>query len=329
METVLSIIIAVHNNQNTIKRCINSFYEKIKNNHKIEVICINDHSTDKSLEIISKYKKIKVFNSPKHGLGPSRNCGIKHANAKFIWFIDADDELCGETIDDNLIESIRLSDTDLFLLGVEKVTNRGNKYLVNKVSGIFYFNKNIKGVKEIFLNNIFNNSWNKLYKRELIQKNNLKFDDVSSVEDILFNCKYLEAANNITVINKVFYKYYIYSKTSTKWNWMSDKLDVSVDMLEKLLKLSEKNSSVNRTLISKIATDTLIGNEINNFISKENELINFTEYKNKFRTNKMKFIRKHSNILSSRDIIYFIKACIANSAILSYLYVKKMVISKH
>ncbi|MHC5519919.1 glycosyltransferase [Limosilactobacillus vaginalis] len=50
----MSIIIAVHNNERTLKKCIDSFYNKIKNNDKVEVICINDHSTDSS---ISRYCK--------------------------------------------------------------------------------------------------------------------------------------------------------------------------------------------------------------------------------------------------------------------------------
>lgn len=325
MNVLLSIIIAVHNNEGTLMKCIDSFYDKVKDNSKIEVICINDHSMDESLNIIKQYEKIKIFNSPKHGLGPSRNCGIEHANAKYIWFIDADDELCIESIDNKFIALLESSNSDLFLLGVEKISENKNVYLVNKNSGNYQFNENSVDIKNLFLDNIFNNSWNKLYRKKVINTNNLKFDEVSSVEDILFNCKFLTVVNEVTVINKVFYKYYIYSKTSTKWSWQSDKLDVSVDMIEKINKLRKDNYSINRKLVSLIATDALIGNEINNFISSQESQMNFGTYKDMFNMQQMKFIRKYSSIFNSKNLSYFIKSCIANSAILSYLYVKKMI----
>ncbi|MHC5519918.1 glycosyltransferase [Limosilactobacillus vaginalis] len=175
------------------------------------------------LDIVKQYKKIKICNSPKYGLGPSRNCGIQNANAKYIWFIDADDELCDESIDNKFLTLLEKSDSDLFLLGVEKISQNKDVYLLNKNAGSYKFNENSEEIQNLFLDNIFNNSWNKLYRKKVIdQDKKCCFDEVSSVEDILFNCKFLTIANEVTVINKVFYKYYIYSKTSTKWRWQED-----------------------------------------------------------------------------------------------------------
>lgn len=325
LDVILSIIIAVHNNQNTLSRCIDSFYKNVKNMDEVEIICINDHSTDQSLKIISSYKKIKTYSSLMHGLSASRNCGIKNSRGRFIWFIDADDELCGNNINMDFIEQLKYSNSELFLLGVEKKAIKGkNKYLINKANGTYNFHKDCKEIRRLFKDNIINNSWNKLYKREIIINNDLFFDNVSSVEDILFNCKYLAVVNQITTISKLLYIYYIYSKTSTKWSWQEDKLSVSVNMLKKVEHLKRFSYSVNNGVVSSIATDTLIGNEINTFISEDNKTMNFRCYKNKFNSGEMKFIRQYSSLIYSSSFSYFVKSCIANSSLLSYLYVKKI-----
>lgn len=318
MTPILSIIIAVHNNQETLKRCIDSFYYKVEKLGNIEIICINDHSNDNSLRIINEYKNIEIFNSDKRGLGNSRNCGIKYSRGKYLWFIDADDEINEYALNKEFLRLLN-NDIELFLLGIEKISRSKTNVIINKYDGLYNIRNDSKKVKKLFIDNILNNSWNKIYRKEVIIKNHLKFDEVSSVEDILFNCKYLQHISTIYTLKEVFYKYYIYSNTSTKWNWEMDKLDVSILMLGTLKRAEKDNYAINNTVFSRVATDTLIGNEIN-IIDKLDD-INYKDYKKNFTSKKMKVLNSYCKY----SIIpkYLIKTIIAKSKLLSYIYVRR------
>lgn len=323
----LSIIIAVHNNSKTLKKCLDSFYNKVKTFKNVEIICINDHSSDSSIEIIKKYKNIRVFNSNKRGLGNSRNCGIEHSKGKFLWFIDADDEINGVELNNSFLEKLKNCKTEVILLGVEKINGKKQVFLVNKAEGIYSLHGDTSRNNSLFKDNIFNNSWNKLYKREIILKNNLKFDDVSSVEDIMFNCKFFYFVNTIYVFNRVFYKYYIYSKTSTKWHFEEDKLKVSINMINQLVKLEKRHSDfINKGLVIRIAVDTLIGNEINLYLLMDNNS-SFERYKRILNKNDLEPLKKYCKGHVD-DFHYYLKMTIANSPILSYLYIKRMISNK-
>ena len=85
----LSIIIPAYNAENYIEKCLNSIEDK----DSIEIIVINDGSTDKTMEILNKYKNIKIINNTNHGVSYSRNSGLKVASGKYIMFVDSDDYL--------------------------------------------------------------------------------------------------------------------------------------------------------------------------------------------------------------------------------------------
>lgn len=88
---LVSIIIPLFNKESSIKDTIISVLNQSHEN--IEIIIINDGSTDNSLGIVSKFKdfRIKVFNQTNQGVSSARNLGIKHSNGEFISFLDADD----------------------------------------------------------------------------------------------------------------------------------------------------------------------------------------------------------------------------------------------
>ena len=85
----LSCIIPVYNVENYIEKCISSIEKQYCD--EIEIIVVNDGSTDKSIEKIIKYSNIKIINKKNGGLSSARNEGIKAAKGEYIWFIDGDD----------------------------------------------------------------------------------------------------------------------------------------------------------------------------------------------------------------------------------------------
>ena len=105
-QPLVSIIVPVYNVESWLNKCIDSLLEQSYKN--IEILLINDGSTDKSGDICNEYlnksSKIRVFNNENKGLSYSRNFGMKNANGKYIVFIDSDDFISDSNIIEKFVE---------------------------------------------------------------------------------------------------------------------------------------------------------------------------------------------------------------------------------
>lgn len=201
----LSIIIPAYNCEHYIIECLDSITEEVKTSHSVEVIVINDGSTDKTKEILIEYKKkykINLINNLNYGASFSRNCGINYAKGDYIMFVDADDKLSSGWF--KVVEQTFNNDFD-----------------------IIYFNSKVKEKekKEILKYIVGNNKENiciggpisKLYRKKLLVDNNVFFiEDLINGEDILFNINALSYAKTFTFINYTFYKYRQVEGSTTK-----------------------------------------------------------------------------------------------------------------
>lgn len=120
-EVKVSIIVPVYNAENYLKNCLNSLLGQTLK--EIEIICVNDGSKDKSLDILHEYsakdKRIKVIsNSINRGQPTSRNKGIMEARGKYIQFVDADDFIEKETTGD-LFELAEEKQSDMCYMGMQ------------------------------------------------------------------------------------------------------------------------------------------------------------------------------------------------------------------
>ena len=111
---LLSVIIPMYNAQNTIKRCILSVCRENMNN--IEIICVDDGSTDRSASIVEEMSKsdrrIQLIKQPNRSAGAARNCGLLQAQGKYVHFLDADDQIC-QGIYSREISSIQKHNADI------------------------------------------------------------------------------------------------------------------------------------------------------------------------------------------------------------------------
>lgn len=315
-QPILSIIVIMHNNAATLANCINSFYKYVKK-EQVEIICVDDHSMDNSVQIASSYNDISVYQLDGHGAGPNRNCGIMHSHGKYIWFIDADDKVEGSKIV-RLINKLKNADIDLYVFGMMKVSNNKKSVIMNNTNKIYYVQDDDKRLKSIFKENTINSPCNKFYKRSLIVEYNLRFDNISSGEDTLFNCKYLTYVQTIETLNEVLYLYYIYSDSSSKWKWVPNKDEITLKMLDALKDFSHRTNFMSSVIMSRIATDSAVGSEIN-ILNKKQDL---KFYKSHFKSKSMKRILNYCKPFQTHSLYYFIKSIIANSLYLSYFYIR-------
>ncbi len=203
----ISIIIPVYNVEKYLEKCLNSLICQIANND--EIILVDDCSTDSSEKICrayeKKYENIHYYKQEKNS-GPSRtrNFGLKKAQGKYISFIDSDDFVENNYID-VMIENMQ--NYDLVICAYYLVYEAKKEKRIVSMKGQGLNNKNI--VELLKNNEMLNSLWNKMYKTEIIKKNQITFDEGESRgEDLLFNLDYIYyAKNNILVSDKPLYNY--------------------------------------------------------------------------------------------------------------------------
>lgn len=211
MNPNISIIIPIYNVELYLKRCLDSVVNQTLEN--IEIICVNDGSTDNSLNILNEYaqkdSRIKIFNQNNSGVGVARNKGLKKAKGEFVLFVDSDDWIDLNTCEILYNKSKKLN-LDLLLYNVESFDNNNNQYFKED-----YYKNHF--LPETYYNQVFNNEdikeyiftlnvipYCKLYKRSLLEKYDIRFPENIYFEDNPFHWECLLASNRISAIKDYF-----------------------------------------------------------------------------------------------------------------------------
>lgn len=264
---MISIIIPCYNAEKTIKRCLESVISQTYKN--IEIVIINDGSIDKTDSIIKKYindNRIKYYNRSNHGIGKTRNFGIKEATGEYITFLDSDDYLPNDAID-NLYKLAQKNKLDLV------------------VSDYYVDNKNIKSekIKSFPITNVKNNPnlifdinlapWNKLYKKELIE--NIKFEENLKYEDAPFVIESIIKAKRIGKLDKETYYYVVNpnSETTIRDERIFDIFKI-LDIIGRLVENKKQLTEVYKTLCIRIICNYNIQQRYQKKIKTANRFIN-------------------------------------------------------
>lgn len=215
MHDLVSIIVPIYNKENLVGRCVDSLIAQTYKN--IEIILIDDGSTDKSLLVCQSYKdkdsRIRVLHKSNGGLSDARNYGLAHATGIWVSFVDGDDY-----VENNYIETMLCNSegANLVVCCCYQLTNQkqsvkrhffGNSFLEDKKT---IYNEII--IPMITLNREKNNLlfpvWNKLYRKQLIDENHLKFDtNLPYAEDYMFNVQIFKIVLGIRFIDVPLYYY--------------------------------------------------------------------------------------------------------------------------
>jgi len=197
---LITIIINVFNGEKYIKKCLDSIINQTYKN--LEILIINDGSTDNTLKKCEKYKdkRIRIITTKNQGLSLSRNIGIDNSKGKYLYFIDADDYIELDTIEYlyNLIKKYNAKITTCKNID----TNNYDKTIKNKKEKIEVLNKKEMLKKVLITTNREVAIWNKLIKKELFE--NLRFED-RPINDIAFTYKLTLKTNKIINSNQIKY----------------------------------------------------------------------------------------------------------------------------
>lgn len=211
MNPLVSVIVPIYNVEKYLNKCIDSIINQTLK--EIEIILVDDGSTDDCTQIIDEYAKndnrIIVIHKENGGQGSARNIGIDIAKGKYIGFVDSDD-----WIDLNMYEELHKDITrnksDMSICG-RRVVDENNKLsgevkLINEV-----INLNEFGLDKYIISRLLSPHtvvvYNRLYRKTIIKKNDIRFKSVDEVgsEDALFNYSVLFNTKIISSIDKVFY----------------------------------------------------------------------------------------------------------------------------
>lgn len=200
----LSIIIPAYNAEKTIKRCLDSIVKQI--NTSVEIIIINDGSSDKTEKTIkdnyNDIKNLKYFYQKNSGVSHTRNQGIKYSSGEYLWFIDSDDYIFDGTIE-YILKNINKYDLMLFNYSTNEILSNEDATIKEKNRKNFR-----KFLKKKLQTAYISVPWNKIFKKTIIDKNKIKFNEkLNSHEDYLFCLDYYKYVNNAVISDKKIYFY--------------------------------------------------------------------------------------------------------------------------
>ncbi len=216
MENVvlLSIIIPNYNKGKLLKRCLDSLLNQDLS--RVEIILLDDCSTDCSKDILSNYKNINIiFNSVNKGICKTRNIGIELAKGEYITFLDSDDY-----VTDNYIFTIKESlktNREFYVFDVKKYKDDTLKreYTCSE-QGLMSMEEYIKKKpKEYLKAHISYWVWNKIFKKNIIEDNQILFE-AFDCEDEDFTSRYMLCIEYIYFINKQLYNYCVNETSATE-----------------------------------------------------------------------------------------------------------------
>lgn len=211
---LVSVIVPVYNTAKYLKQCIKSLLKQTLSD--IEIICVDDGSTDASAQIIDGFakrnKNIKVIHKSNAGYGHTLNAGIKNASGEYIGVVDSDDYVSADMYD-TLYRSAKENDLDFIKSDFYEIRAYRGKVYKKIITGFddkTIYNRVLNPSQTIeAFNFITMNVWTGLFRRSFLKKNNLRFNETpgAAFQDSGFWFQTLCSAERVMFTDEAFYRY--------------------------------------------------------------------------------------------------------------------------
>lgn len=257
-QELISIVVPVYNVEKYLKRCIESLINQTYKN--LEIILVNDGSTDNGLKICEEYLKIdnriKLINKENEGLGITRNCGIDNAKGKYIAFLDSDDYIEADFYEKLYMSAIE-NNSDMVFASFKKVDKNDNIYAIRQSK----LNKEVYTKDEIIPNILYNvigavdeakqlpiSACVILYNKEIIDKYKIYFLSERKYisEDIIFNLEFILKTATVSIVPNAYY-YYCDNQNSLTRTYKKDRFEKIKIMYEYLIEFMKKVNLIEET----------------------------------------------------------------------------------
>jgi glycosyltransferase involved in cell wall biosynthesis len=221
----ISVIVPVYNVEKYLRQCLDSILNQTFKD--FECICVNDGSTDNSLQILNEYankdSRIKIISQENKGLAGARNTGVKNANTKYLTFIDSDD-----WVDDKYLEllytEIERTKSDISCCNLKKYYQKENSYVSDSTPQERKFN--ITDLDSVKIRKGYEQpcATVKIYKKSFMDSNNLCFFEGFINEDAPFSAFCFAFAKKVSYIDNELYFYRLQRENSITSGTSSKKL---------------------------------------------------------------------------------------------------------
>ena len=269
-QDLISIIVPVYNVEKFLLHCLKTISNQTYKN--IEIICINDGSTDNSLNILNEYaqkdNRIKIINKKNGGLSSARNTGLKEALGSYIFFVDSDDYIHPQTIE-ILYNGIKSTNTKISECNYLTISDRISTFKKFSNNDFFIINNPLKAFAEK-KKNITPSVWKRLYDIEIIK--NMEFVEGIVWEDIPYTIELYRKVDKISSTKTPLYFYYQNKDSISNSNYSKFKVDCHIKnifFINNFLKDKpyERKKCIG-LLIRRIINDTkkIKDKELNNYI---------------------------------------------------------------
>ena len=243
MEKLVSVIVPIYNVERYIEKCVTSILEqKYKN---IELILVDDGSTDESGKIIDalakKDKRINVIHKANGGVSSARNSGLDTAKGEYVCFVDGDDYVMEDYIT-YMYDMIERNKSDIAISKL-MFSNFDNSQIKEDVY------ENVSGETaaiEIMTYNIPIGVYCKLFNREFLNKNNIRFfQDIYIGEGFNFNVKAFQLANKVSIGKRKIYYYRRDNEKSATTSFSKEKWEnglLAMDVMKKFFSIKSRKT---------------------------------------------------------------------------------------
>ena len=210
---VVSIVIPTYNCSHTIKRCLDSLLNQTYDD--FEIIIADDGSTDSTLDICksiaAEHGNISIYELSHRGVSDTRNFALKRSRSEYVMFVDGDDYV-RETYVEHMLKGMETDpDCDMCICGYTRVVY-GDIYPLKSLqkSGVITRDQYLSATMSDPGHHYFGVLWNKIFRRCIIENNNIWFDEhISLGEDFVFSLNYLKYIKKVNVLSERLY-YYCY-----------------------------------------------------------------------------------------------------------------------
>ena len=229
MTPYFSIIIPVFNTEPYLRECLNSVCAQTFTDW--EAICVDDGSTDGSGKILDEYavkdSRFRVIHQSNAGVSAARNKGLDNAKGEWIWFVDSDDSIKSIALE-TFAAITSKADITFFSMELKYQDGFNCAYFLKPVPTIELTDSSSADVLALMKNSLgvdtFGWTWDKIFRREIIVKNLIRFDEnISFFEDEIFTLEVLRRAKSFSCLNEVFYQFRILASSLTrsrKWDYL-------------------------------------------------------------------------------------------------------------